>query len=372
MYLLKKLFDLREKAHPGNEKTLLEHLEDLRRLMTRIVVTLLISMVICFGFNAMLMDLLRLPVDRLWETQQQARLPGSGDAARPLKLDDWERAKDIDHAVSGLDDPQRDVFGAAVGDPDLLFHARAVSLLRVAATLDGADRAEFLASIGGEGNELRRQVTALLASGADTERGSRGNLRLMSALRPTETFVLSMKLSFFAGIVLAFPLLLMYILQFILPGLDHLRRKILWPAMTIGFGLFLTGSSFAYFAVLPRALQFFHEWSAKLNVSNDWRIGEYITFATNFTLMFGLAFELPVVVMVLVKLGILSYAMMAQTRVYAICAIFITAAIITPPDLFTLIVLGVPMILLYEMCIWITWFQDRKKLRALAAAERAV
>ncbi|MFN7341942.1 MAG: twin-arginine translocase subunit TatC, partial [bacterium] len=105
------------------------------------------------------------------------------------------------------------------------------------------------------------------------------------------------------------------------------ERRMLWPAMTIGFGLFLGGVCFAYFLVLPKALLFFYEWSAQLGVSNDWRIGEYITFATRFTLLFGLSFELPVVVMVLVKLGILTYESMTRNRTYEIEASYIEAAL---------------------------------------------
>ena len=192
---------------------------------------------------------------------------------------------------------------------------------------------------------------------------------MMSALRPTEPFMLSMKLAFFAGIVLAFPLLLMFILQFVLPGLHAAERKVLWPAMAIGFGLFLSGVLFSYFFVLPRALLFFFDWGAKLGVSNDWRIGEYITFATQFTLLFGLSFELPVVVMVFVKLGLLSYETMSRTRTYAIVAIYIAAAIITPtPDIMTLNLMALPMLFLYEICIWLAWF-DRKKARQKEAME---
>jgi sec-independent protein translocase protein TatC len=131
--------------------------------------------------------------------------------------------------------------------------------------------------------------------------------------------------------------------------------------MLIGFGLFLGGVLFAYYAVLPRALLFFSEWGGSLGVSNDWRIGEYISFATQFTLLFGLSFELPVVVMVCVKLGLLSYEMMSKTRSYAILAIFVAAAVITPtPDAFTLLLMALPMLLLYEICIWLAWLDRRK------------
>jgi sec-independent protein translocase protein TatC len=186
---------------------------------------------------------------------------------------------------------------------------------------------------------------------------------MMSALKPTEGFMLSMKLSFVAGIVLSFPLLLLFILQFVLPGLHSHEKKVLWPSMAVGFGLFLTGSAFAYYLVLPRALLFFAQWSGDMGISNDWRIGEYISFATQFTLLFGLSFELPVVVMVFVKLGLLSYETMSKTRSYAIVAIFVAAAVLTPtPDMLTMTLMAAPMIILYEICIWLAYF-DRKKNR---------
>ena len=100
-----------------------------------------------------------------------------------------------------------------------------------------------------------------------------------------------------------------------------------------------------------------------MGISNDWRIGEYISFATQFTLLFGASFELPVVVMVFVKLGLLGYETMSKTRSYAIVAIFVAAAILTPtPDIPTMCVMAAPMIVLYEICIWLAYF-DRKKAR---------
>jgi sec-independent protein translocase protein TatC len=245
---------------------------------------------------------------------------------------------------------------------DLVFHARAAGLLRALLVLPEKQRDTFLKAVE-VSPDLKLQVKALLVTAPSPEVDNRGNLKLMSALKPTETFMLSMKLSFFSGIVVSFPLLLMYILQFVLPGLHNNEKRVMWPSMLIGFGLFIAGVCFAYFVVLPRALDFFYNWSGKLGVSNDWRIGEYITFATQFTLLFGLSFELPVIVMVLVKLGLLSYETMSSTRSYAVLAIFVIAALITPtPDAMTLLLMAMPMIILYELCIWLAWF-DRKKNR---------
>ena len=251
-------------------------------------------------------------------------------------------------------------FIESLGDEALVFHAKSSGLLRAALALPEGKRDAFLKALEVPA-DLKRQVTALVKTAPSPEVDNRGNLKLMSALKPTETFMLSMKLSFFAGIILAFPLLLMFVLQFVLPGLHANEKRVMWPAMAVGFGLFIAGVLFAYYGVLPRALTFFYEWSGSLGVSNDWRIGEYISFATQFTLLFGLSFELPVVVMVFVKLGLLSYETMSRTRSYAILAIFVTAAVLTPtPDVFTLLLMALPMIILYEICIWLAWLDRRK------------
>lgn len=364
MYLLKKVFELREKAHVDHEKPFLEHLEDLRVMVTRIVLTLLISMIICFVFQDELMSLLRAPAEEVLVKKQQETMPDA-EKHKGIKvptLEVWNEARKAEQIALGLNEVERNLFYKKLENPDLEFHARSVSLLRAAKALPEDKRQGFVKELG-VGEQMERQLIAMLESNPDVDVNSGSNIRMMSALKPTETFMLSMKLAFFAGIVLAFPLLLLFVLQFVLPGMHANEKRMLWPAMTIGFGLFVGGVCFAYFLVLPEALLFFYEWSAQLGVSNDWRIGEYITFATRFTLLFGLSFELPVIVMVLVKLGILTYESMTRTRTYAVVAIYVAAAIITPtPDMMTLNLMAVPMLVLYEICIWLAWF-DRKKNR---------
>jgi len=364
MFILKKMFQLREKAHPDHEKPFLEHLEDLRICVTRIVVTLLLAFIACFAFHEYLFKVMQRPIDRVWETQVRQTLPTKEDkVSRPVDAETWEKAKVIERAASALRESERAAFFESLGDEDMTFHSRMVALVRAVGQLPEDARDGFIESLDLD-EDSAKQLAALIKKSPNTDLDSRGNIRMMSALKPTETFMLSVKLSFFAAIVIAFPLLLLFILQFVLPGLHHNEKRVLWPAMSIGFGLFLTGALFAYFVVLPLALDFFQGWGDNMGVANDWRIGEYITFATQFTLLFGLSFELPVVVMALVKIGLLSYTTMSNTRSYAILAIFVAAAVITPtPDALTLSLMAVPMILLYEICIWLAWFNERKQKR---------
>lgn len=372
MFLLKKIFQLRDHVSSDQDKPFLEHLEDLRSVIFRVVITLIVAMLVCFSFQEKLMDVLRRPVEQVWMSHLLDKLPQANidSSVRAVNVDTWERAKAVEHAVLGQDAGTREVFYQALGDDNLRFHAQSVGLLRAALALPKDKQEGFVSALTGT-EELKAQVEALIKTAPSPEIDNRGNLRLMSALKPTETFMLSMKLSFFAGIVISFPLLMMFIMQFILPGMHDNEKRVLWPSLAIGFGLFLGGVLFAYYAVLPRALSFFYEWGGKLGVSNDWRIGEYISFATQFTLLFGLSFELPVVVMVLVKLNLLTYEMMARTRSYAIVAIFVAAMILTPtPDALTMTLMAGPMVILYEICIWLAWFDARKARRAEAEEAR--
>jgi len=358
MYLLNKVFQLRDHVNPDHEKPFLDHLEDLRVMVFKVVITLLVSMGFCFIFQQQLMDVLRRPIDEVMVMKAESQLDHS---PTNVTVEQWEKAKQADHAAAALLPEEREAFFETINDPDLQFHIRVAALVRAAMVLPVEQRDAFLEKAAPE-PASREQVKFLIEKKASPDAASIAETRMMSSLKPTETFMLSMKLAFFAGIVLAFPLLLMFILQFILPGLHNNERKVLWPALAIGFGLFLTGGAFAYFVVLPRALEFFYSYSETLGVSNEWRIGEYISFATMFTLLFGLSFELPVVVMVIVKLGLLSYSTMKTTRRYAIVGVVVLAAVLTPtPDVLTLSLMAIPMYLLYEVCIWLAYFSEKKE-----------
>jgi sec-independent protein translocase protein TatC len=186
-------------------------------------------------------------------------------------------------------------------------------------------------------------------------------------LNLTDAFMVQVNVSMMAGIILSFPLLLWFLLQFVLPGLKHTEKKVLWPAIGVGVGLFLVGVLFAFFVVAPGTVYFFWSCNADLNIGADMSkpipmsVMTYTKFITQFVLIFGACFETPVLVMALVKLDILSYKVMKTTRTYAIIAILVVAAVVTPTqDAFTLGLLAVPMYVLYEICIWLAWWMEKK------------
>ncbi|MEP6937355.1 MAG: twin-arginine translocase subunit TatC [Chthoniobacterales bacterium] len=187
----------------------------------------------------------------------------------------------------------------------------------------------------------------------------------LRALGITDSFTISFHLAFYAGIVLSFPLLLYFLAEFVLPALSAMEKRFLLPAIFVSFALFLLGVLCCYFWLLPQTILFFFHDTVSLGWAPAWTVQEYYSFVTRFTLGFGLAFELPVVVLALVRFGLVTYRFMARTRPYALVLIFVMATIITPtPDILTLLALGLPMCLLYESCIWIAWFMQRRSARS--------
>jgi Tat protein translocase TatC len=268
--ILKKVFSVREKValnlsgDTDQEKPFLDHLEDLRTMIVRIVTTLLVVMIGAFCFYDLIFDFIKQP---LW--------------------------------ISGI-----------------------------------VKTEEELAN-------------------------------MMKFMGPTDGFMMTMNLTLITAVLLSFPLLMYFILQFILPGLKPEEKKVLWPAMGIGSGLFLIGAAFSYFVVLPRALEFFHTFNKDLGFMNDWRVDTYTKFASRFVLLFGIAFELPVVVMGLVKLDFLNYKLMSTTRRYAIVVIAIFAAVVTPtPDPGTMLIMAGPLYILYEICIFLAKMIEKKDREA--------
>jgi sec-independent protein translocase protein TatC len=365
MFLLKKIFQLRDKANNDTEKPFLEHLEDLRVMVTRIVVTLLITTVVCFSYRDELMNLLRKPIVEVWKIHSANRLPAESE----LTADLWEIAKTGSETLAHLPESLHQNYLSQLTETEQGM-VTVASCYRAIAVLPDAKKQPFIDSLPSLTENQKALLQQLVTLKPDYNAGSRDKFKFMSALNPTEPFMLSMKLAFFAGVVLAFPLLLYFLLQFVMPGLHQHEKKAVFPALAFGFGLFLCGVLFAYLKVLPSVLEFFYTYGESMGIANEWRIGYYLSFALQFTLIFGLCFELPVVVWVLVKIGLLDYELMSRTRGYAIVAIVIIAAVITPtPDAFTLCLLVVPMVALYEISIWLAWFDARKQKKELEKEE---
>ncbi len=183
-------------------------------------------------------------------------------------------------------------------------------------------------------------------------------LRVLGVVDP---FTIQMEVSFLGGLIIALPIVLFFIGQFILPALTPRERRRIWPVFVAGAVLFLVGVVFCYYLLLPRTLQFFWDYNTALGFRPDWTATGYIDFVVQMLLAFGLSFELPLVILLLHAFGIVSGAMLRRGRRAAIVIIVIAAACITPTsDLFSLAVLSVPMYALYEACVWIAWWKEKR------------
>lgn len=176
-----------------------------------------------------------------------------------------------------------------------------------------------------------------------------------------EAFFVYMKICFFASLFLTSPFTFYQVWKFVSPGLYPHERRYVVPFVLSSTFLFLAGITFGYFIVLPPAFEFFVSFSTDfLKPMISFR--EYLSFSLKLLLAFGLSFELPVLIFFLTKIGIVSSRLLKRQRKYAILIIFILAAILTPsPDAFTQILMALPLMVLYELSIFLAKFAERKK-----------
>lgn len=169
---------------------------------------------------------------------------------------------------------------------------------------------------------------------------------------PTTPVVVTFKLAFVVGFIMALPVIAFQAWSFFSPALYEHEKRLVIPAIGVGFLLFLAGIAMAYFFVLPLGLNFLLGFQAE-SLEPIITVDEYLKFATRLILAFGIIFEMPVVLVLLGLLGIVTPNGLRKYRRHAIVILAISAALLTPADLGTMFMLFTPMILLYEISIWL-------------------
>jgi len=182
----------------------------------------------------------------------------------------------------------------------------------------------------------------------------------LQVLKVQAVFIIKLELALIAGIIFSLPYIFYQIWSFVAPGLLEKERRYVVPVILFATLSFLTGSAFAYFVIIPFALDFFLSL-APPNVTNNIALDFYFGFMVRIIMVFGIVFELPVISLFLTKLGILTPRILKKYRRYAIVTFFVMAAILTPPDPTTQMLLAIPLIILYEVTIWISYFFQKKK-----------
>src|SRR5688572_23719107 len=195
-----------------------------------------------------------------------------------------------------------------------------------------------------------------------------------------EAFFTNVKVGMFGALCLAFPFMAFQLWMFIAPGLYRHERAAFVPFLIATPVMFIVGGAFVYYFVLPTAIQFFLGFetpggNGTLPIELQARVGEYLSFVMTLIFAFGFCFELPVLLTLLGRVGIVTSEGLAKARRYAIVGVVAVAAIVTPPDVFSQVALSIPMIALYELSIWCVRLIERgraKREAAEAAAARNI
>jgi sec-independent protein translocase protein TatC len=333
-----------EEAEGGPVKGFLEHLEDFRWVLIKSIVALGLGMLICLFAANYVVQILKWPLThnpvRYFAARMDWHLPYS-----TLSHHDGNQIAVVNFGTNHLGnfqftpDQQKSLnlgtnSSVIVQIEPLLIGTNQVLSWHVSPDPNAVDMAQDL------------------------------NIELVN-LSPAGSFFVAFQVAFYGGMVLASAPIFYFIATFVFPALKLHERKHVYRALFFGGGLFLTGISFCYFLLMPMALAAAQMYSNWLGFGYfQWRAEDYISFVCKFLLGMGLGFELPVVILTLVKIGVLSYSTLAKARRYMIVINLILGAVLTTPEPITQLIMFIPLQLLYEISVWIAWYwdrQDRKK-----------
>nr|WP_233631866.1 twin-arginine translocase subunit TatC [Burkholderia cenocepacia] len=177
----------------------------------------------------------------------------------------------------------------------------------------------------------------------------------------TGSFFVPMKVTMLVALVIALPIVLYQIWAFVAPGLYQHEKKLVAPLVGSSYFLFLCGMAFAYFLVFPTIFRVMAHYNAPLGAEMTTDIDNYLSFVLGMFIAFGVTFEVPIVVVLLVRMGVLSLKKLKEMRPYVIVGAFVVAAVVTPPDVFSQLMLALPLVVLFEIGLLAARFFVPKK-----------
>jgi sec-independent protein translocase protein TatC len=190
---------------------------------------------------------------------------------------------------------------------------------------------------------------------------------------PQEFFFTQMKLALFGAVFIAFPVIASQIYMFVAPGLYRSERQAFLPFLIATPILFLLGAALVYFVAMPLAMKFFlsmqQTGDGQVQIHLTARVSEYLSLIMTLILGFGICFQLPVLLTLLARAGLITADSLRRYRRHAIFAVFVVAAVLTPPDPISQIALAIPTVLLYELSIYAVKFAEKKHAASAAASK---
>jgi sec-independent protein translocase protein TatC len=323
-----------EEEEGGPVKSFLEHLEDLRWVLIKSVSALGVAILICLIGGNYVVEILKRPL-----LKAKIAYPGTNQV-----LTVYFSTNRI--GVFGLSPQQQPGFNLGTN--------RFIALQLEPALLG-----------------TNQVVTWRVDSNPEiAQKAQRMNTELIN-LSPASGFFVAFQVALYGGMVMASPFIFYFVAAFVFPALKMKERHYVYRGLGFGVGLFLTGVAFCYFVLMPVALAASQKYSEWLGFSaTQWKADDYISFVCKFMLGMGLGFEMPVIILTLVKIGVLNYSILSKGRRYMIVINLVLGAVLTTPEVITQIIMFLPLQGLYEISIWIAWYWERREKKRQAELEK--